>query len=200
MRSRLLFVPFVILASTAQAQSRPNSLTMSCAAVGRLVEQQGTVLLGTGTFSYDRYVSSGNSCGPAERPDPAWVRSADSQQCFVGYRCRGTAPGGRGSRLPIRQDDPPSDLRTRAAREKPSHLYDPASYCLERSAGPLTQLAQLVPQGVDLPLNCLQGRAFRRDEEAAILAAGVAQESNLDGRNSVWGPGLDIVQRLAIGA
>jgi len=94
MRSRLLCVPFVILAFAAQAQSRPNSLSLSCAAVARLVQQQGTVLLGTGTVSYDRYVSSGSSCGPAERPDPAWVPSADSQQCFVGYRCRATAPGG----------------------------------------------------------------------------------------------------------
>jgi hypothetical protein len=94
MRSRLLFVPFVLLASAAHAQSRPNSLTMSCAAIGRLVQQQGTVVLGTGAFSYDRYVSGGNACGPAERPDPAWIPSADNQQCFVGYRCRGTAPGG----------------------------------------------------------------------------------------------------------
>ena len=94
MKLRLLSLPLVILASAAHAQSRPNSLTMSCAALGRLVQQQGTVLLGTGTFSYDRYVSSGSSCGPAERPDPAWIPSADNQQCFVGYRCRGTGPGG----------------------------------------------------------------------------------------------------------
>ena len=107
---------------------------------------------------------------------------------------------GRGSGLPIRYGYSPLDLRTRAAREKPSHLYDPASYCLERSAGPLTQLVQLVPQGVDLPLDLLERCAFRSDEHTPVLAAGVAQESDLDGRNSVWGSGLDIVQRPAIGA
>ena len=94
MRPRLLVLPFVLLASAAHAQSRPNSLTMSCAAIGRLVQQQGAVVLGTGPLSYDRYVGGGNSCGPAERPDPAWIPSADQPQCYVGYRWRGTAPGG----------------------------------------------------------------------------------------------------------
>lgn len=79
-------------------------------------------------------------------------------------------------------------------------MYDPASYCLERSAGPLTQLVQLVLERVDLSLDLLERCAFRSDEKTPILAAGVAQESDLDGRKSVWGSGLDIVQRPAIGA
>ncbi len=94
MRSQLLSVPIVIIASAAHAQSRPNSLSMNCDTVGRLVQRQGAVVLGTGTFTYDRYVSGGGFCGPAERPDPAWIPAADTQQCFVGYRCRGTAQQG----------------------------------------------------------------------------------------------------------
>ena len=94
MKVKLLSLSLVILASAAQAQSRPNSLIMSCDAVGRLLRQQGAVILSTGTFTYDRYVSSGSFCGPAERTDPAWVPAADTQQCFAGYRCRGTAQQG----------------------------------------------------------------------------------------------------------
>jgi hypothetical protein len=94
MKAGLLSLSLVILASAAHAQSRPNSLALSCDAVARLVNRQGAVVLGTGTFTYDRYVSSGSFCGPAERPDPAWIPAADTQQCFAGYRCRGTAQQG----------------------------------------------------------------------------------------------------------
>jgi hypothetical protein len=69
--------------------------------------------------------------------------------------------GVRASGLPIRQNYSPSDLRTRAARKKPSPLYLPALCSWERSAG---SLAQLVLERIDLPFDLLIGRALWRDK------------------------------------
>jgi hypothetical protein len=57
---------------------------------------------------------------------------------------------------------------------------------LERLAGSFPDLVQLVLQGVDLPLHLFEGGAFRSDEQASILAPGVAQEGSLDGGRVVW--------------
>jgi hypothetical protein len=89
---RLLTVIFALAVFTeATAQTRPMSPAISCAQASRLVTTQGAVVLGTGTYTYDRYVSGAGFCAPGEAPEPAWVPSADSAQCFVGYRCRGTS-------------------------------------------------------------------------------------------------------------
>ena len=78
----------MVLASVdAQAQSRPLSTRMSCAAAARLVATRGALVLGTGPDLYDRYVASQRFCLPDEITKPAWVPSADTRQCFVGYTC-----------------------------------------------------------------------------------------------------------------
>jgi hypothetical protein len=51
------------------------------------------------------------------------------------------------------------------ANVQPKDLAD-----LEGSAGAFADLAQLALEGVDLPFHLLEGGAFRRDEQAAILA------------------------------
>ncbi|MDB5651004.1 MAG: hypothetical protein JWL62_2524 [Hyphomicrobiales bacterium] len=71
----------------AQAQSRPDSLRMSCASAARLVSTRGAVVLGSGPDIYDRYVATQQFCLPDEITKPAWVPAADTRQCFVGYRC-----------------------------------------------------------------------------------------------------------------
>jgi hypothetical protein len=72
----------------AQAQSRPDSLRMSCEATRRLVSERGAVVLGTGPDIYDRYVNSQAFCERDEYTDPVWLPSADARQCFIGYRCK----------------------------------------------------------------------------------------------------------------
>jgi hypothetical protein len=44
-------------------------------------------VLGTGPHTYDRYVAHQGFCGLDQVTDPAYERSADTPQCFVGYRC-----------------------------------------------------------------------------------------------------------------
>jgi hypothetical protein len=63
---------------------------------------------------------------------------------------------------------------------------------LERSAGSLADLVQLVLQGIDLPFQFLEGSVFRGDEQSSILAPGVAQEGNSDGCRAVRGPRPDV--------
>jgi hypothetical protein len=86
----LVFIA-VVFAGDAVAQARPLSTAMSCAQASGLVNSGGGVVLSTGPFTYDRYVSSGRICGTSEITEPAWVPTSDTQQCFVGYRCRSLA-------------------------------------------------------------------------------------------------------------
>ncbi len=74
--------------SVATAQSRPDSLRLTCAATSALVRQQGQVVIGTGPDIYDRYVSNQGYCSQDETTVPVWLQTADQDQCFIGYRCR----------------------------------------------------------------------------------------------------------------
>ena len=83
-----LIMSFCLATTAVIAQTRPSTPSLPCARVANLVQSQGAIVLGTGVYSYDRFVSGGNFCGINEFPDPAWVSSADNPQCYVGYRCR----------------------------------------------------------------------------------------------------------------
>ena len=83
-----LIVALCFGATAAIAQTRPSTPSLPCARAAALVQSQGAIVLGTGVYSYDRFVSGGNFCAINEFPDPAWVPSADNPQCYVGYRCR----------------------------------------------------------------------------------------------------------------
>ena len=86
----------VLIATDALAQGRPVSTTLTCSRAAGLVASQGALVLGTGVYTYDRYVSGPNYCVRGEPTEPAWVPTLDNPQCFVGYLCRRLH--GRGSR------------------------------------------------------------------------------------------------------
>ncbi len=71
----------------ASAQGRPDTTHMSCAQARGLVVARGAIVLGTGPNLYDRYVDHRGFCTPTEETKPAFVRSGDAPQCFIGYRC-----------------------------------------------------------------------------------------------------------------
>lgn len=87
----------IILSTAASSQNRPLTTSMTCSQVAGRVASQGAIVLSTGPYTYDRYVSGANSCLHGEFPDPAWVPTADNPQCFAGYQCRGRSqvPSGR---------------------------------------------------------------------------------------------------------
>ena len=63
---------------------------MTCRAARQLVASRGAVVLSTGPYAFDRYVSSSLFCVRGETTEPAWIATADTPQCFVGHRCRET--------------------------------------------------------------------------------------------------------------
>ncbi len=74
--------------SVAAAQTRPSTVVMSCGQAAGLVASAGGIVLGTGGYTYDRFVRDGGFCLRTEITEPAWVPARDNPQCFVGYRCR----------------------------------------------------------------------------------------------------------------
>jgi hypothetical protein len=76
-----------LVASTALAQSRPETPNMTCASAAELVARRGAVILYTGDDTYDRYVRDQGFCEREQTVEPARVPTLDRAQCFVGYRC-----------------------------------------------------------------------------------------------------------------
>jgi hypothetical protein len=76
-----------LLATAANAQPRPSTLTMSCAQARALVASRGAIVLGTGPYTYDRYVAHQGFCPRDQITEPAYERTLDSPQCYIGSRC-----------------------------------------------------------------------------------------------------------------
>jgi len=84
------FLALGLTASSALAQPGQVSGTLTCQTARQIVASRGAVVLSTGPRTYDRYVSSSQFCVLGETTEPAWIPTADTRQCFVGYRCRET--------------------------------------------------------------------------------------------------------------
>jgi hypothetical protein len=91
----LAILVFASASADAWAQSHPLTLRMSCAQAQGLVASQRAIVLNTGPSTYDRYVGSYGSCTVGETLDPAWVPTADTAQCPIGYRCAQRSPPSR---------------------------------------------------------------------------------------------------------
>ena len=88
MKTIALTLVLVLNAGMAAAQTRPSTVSRPCAASQRDVQAYGAIVLGTGGYTYDRFVRDRSFCQFDEGLDPAWVPSRDQQSCFVGYRCK----------------------------------------------------------------------------------------------------------------
>ena len=92
MRLSLILVASTLLSANALAQSSPMVPAMNCGQANYLVASHGAIVLGTGRYTYDRYVRSQAFCFPTQYVRPAWVPAADTSQCFVGYTCTDDPP------------------------------------------------------------------------------------------------------------
>jgi hypothetical protein len=88
MKTIAVTLALTAFATSAVAQPRASTLNMSCGQARAVVATQGAVVLGTGGYTYDRFVNSGNFCQVTEYIEPAWVPTADTPQCPIGYLCR----------------------------------------------------------------------------------------------------------------
>lgn len=87
MKAVLFTVPLLLVAGTTLAGAYPNSLAMSCASTRGLVQQSGAVIIATGPNLFDRFVTDSGYCSISQRTAPAWLATADDDQCLVGQRC-----------------------------------------------------------------------------------------------------------------
>lgn len=88
MKAIILTLALLLPAGIAAAQTRPSTVSRPCAASQRDVQVNGAIVLGTGGYTYDRFVRDRGFCLVNQGTDPAFVPSADTQACFVGYRCK----------------------------------------------------------------------------------------------------------------
>lgn len=84
----------VVLAAAAfmavqpvHAQSRPDSLTMTCAAVQAAITRAGALVVGTGPYVFDRFVSDGRGCAVTQYARQGFIETKDVKYCLV-YTCR----------------------------------------------------------------------------------------------------------------
>jgi hypothetical protein len=80
----LALLPFLVTAASA----RPATYTMSCGQTAGLVATQGAVVMSTGQYTYERFVSVPGSCLLGEHPERAYAPTQDERQCWVGYVCK----------------------------------------------------------------------------------------------------------------
>ncbi|WP_332688939.1 hypothetical protein [Bosea sp. (in: a-proteobacteria)] len=88
MKRIALSLLLVFATGASLAQARPSTPARSCAANQQSVRANGAIVLGTGGYTYDRFVVHRGFCQFDEYADPAWVPARDTPQCFIGYRCK----------------------------------------------------------------------------------------------------------------
>jgi hypothetical protein len=93
MKALALAMSLTGLATGAAAQARPYAPSLGCAAAAQIIRSAGAIVMGTGPGTYDRFVRDGSFCLRPQTISPVWVATADSPQCFVGYRCVDTGFG-----------------------------------------------------------------------------------------------------------
>ena len=91
LKKRLGLVMLVAPHVTMAAPVVLNANLIRCDEVQTKVEHAGHVNLTTiNVHIYDRYVSDARFCDRRQFVEPAFVATADSPQCLVGYRCVST--------------------------------------------------------------------------------------------------------------
>lgn len=88
MKKLALVLALTALASSVHAQQRLQTPALSCGQARQIVFSRGAAVLGTGGFTYDRFVRDRSFCEINEYIEPAYVPTRDAPGCFVGYRCR----------------------------------------------------------------------------------------------------------------
>jgi hypothetical protein len=87
MRSFIVLIAVILGGMASMAQSRPDTVRLTCQQATALVRSHGSIVLGTGPHLYDRYVTSCQFCFDDEYLIPSWVETADNPECLVGYHC-----------------------------------------------------------------------------------------------------------------
>ena len=83
-RSIAVTIAATMLTTVAVAQNRPSTTAMTCQQAASLVYARGAIVLGTGGYTYDRFVRDRSFCQVTEALESAWVPTRDTPTYFVG--------------------------------------------------------------------------------------------------------------------
>lgn len=86
--STVLTAAMLISLTIGQASARPDTRYMTCSAAVSLVQGHGSILLSTGTHTYDKYVKNHAYCNLNESLRRAFVPTSDYRRCKVGFVCK----------------------------------------------------------------------------------------------------------------
>ena len=75
------------LSTAAVAQPRASTTQMGCGQARAYLASQGAAVIGTGGFTYDRFVVSRQFCEPTATTREAFVPTTDTPYCMIGFRC-----------------------------------------------------------------------------------------------------------------
>lgn len=95
-RLSAVLVCTALMPALAQAQSRPDTTTLTCSEASELVARAGAIVMTTGPATYARFVRDGGFCPLPETTQPSWELTRDNPKCFVGYTCRDKFNEGKG--------------------------------------------------------------------------------------------------------
>ena len=88
MKRTLIASLAALLATLSVAEARQSTLNMSCAEATALVQSQGAIVLSTGEFTYERYVSDRRFCMLNETTRLSYAPTSDAAMCPLGNVCR----------------------------------------------------------------------------------------------------------------
>ena len=71
----------------AQAQGRPSTTAMTCAAAASFVASRGAVVIGTGGDTFERVVTNQGFCQHGQELRPLFSPTRDNGACLIGYYC-----------------------------------------------------------------------------------------------------------------
>jgi hypothetical protein len=86
-KTSALALGLAALSTAALAQPRPSTTQMSCSQARAFLQSQGAAVIGTGGFTFDRFVVSRTFCEPSETTRAALVPTLDTHACMIGYTC-----------------------------------------------------------------------------------------------------------------
>lgn len=87
LKTSTIAIVLTLAGTSAGLAQRASSTAMTCQEASAYVRQQGSVVLGTGGMTYDRFVSDGRFCPPNAYLKTAVAPTRDMAQCIVGYTC-----------------------------------------------------------------------------------------------------------------
>lgn len=91
----ILAVAATALAAPTPANARPDTRSMTCQQAVATIKHYKSIVLSTGQYTYDRYVSQQGFCGPTQQTLLSVAPTIDNPRCRIGYRCVEAIDNGR---------------------------------------------------------------------------------------------------------